>query len=75
MTARPAKAPRPPMLTVAQAADMLGVDPRQIYHWISAGLLACTRYPTRDGGPNGPIKLEPADVEAFRNRYRQEAAS
>ena len=75
MTARPPKTPRPPLLTVAQAADILGVDPRQIYHWISQGVLGCTRYPTRNGDPGGPVRLEPADVEDFRTRYRQQAAT
>ena len=75
MTARPPKTPRPPLLTAAQAADILGVDPRQIYHWINAGILAAVRYPTRNGDPNGPVRIEPADVEAFRDRHRQEAAT
>lgn len=73
MTARPPRQPRPPMLTVAQAADELGVDPRQVYHWIAAQLLACVRYPTRSGEANGPMRIAPADVEAFKKRYYQPA--
>lgn len=65
----------PRMLTAAQAAGRLGVDPRQVYHWIAAGLLAVERYPTRTGEPNGPIRIDPAEVDAFRARYRQPATS
>lgn len=74
MTARLPKAPRPP-LTVAQAADELGVDARTVYYWIQSGALACVRYPGTRPERQGAIRIEPADVEAFRTRHRQETAS
>lgn len=72
MTARQHRAPP---LTVAEAAAQLGVDTRQVYHWISAGLLGCTQYPTRVGEPNGKKMVDQADVDAFRARYRQAATA
>ena len=76
MTARPPRAaPRPVMLTVAQAADRLGVDPRQVYHYAAAGLLTAVRYPTRNGQRNGPLRIEEAAVDAFIAQHRQAAVS
>lgn len=73
MTARAPRQPRPAvMLTVAEAAERLGVDPRQVYHWAAAGLIACVRYPTRHGDPDGPVRIEAAAVEAFIAAHRQE---
>jgi len=63
------------MLTVAQAAERLGFDdPRQVYHYISAGLLAAVRYPTRNGGPNGPLRIAETDLDAFIAAHRQAAS-
>ena len=74
MTARAPRQPRPAvMLTVAQAAERLGVDPRQVYHYIAAGLLAAVRYPTRHGRPGGPLRIEETAVDAFIAGHRQEA--
>ena len=76
MTARPPRQPRPAvMLTVAQAADRLGVDPRQVYHWAAAGLIACVRYPTRHGQRAGPLRIEAAAVDAFIAEHRQAATA
>lgn len=76
MTARPPRAPRPAMLTVAQAAERLGFDdPRQVYHYIAAGLLTAVRYPTRDGRPGGPLRIEESAVEAFIKEHRQAATA
>ena len=65
MTARPPRAPQPAMLTVAQAADRLGIHRQQVYAYIYNGLLRATQYPTRTGKPNGPLRIDPADVERF----------
>ena len=75
MTARPPRQPRPAvMLTVAQAADRLGFDdPRQVYYYISAGLLAAVRYPPRNGRGGGPLRIEETAVDAFIAGHRQEA--
>jgi len=63
------------MLKVAETADRLGVDPREVYHYISAGLLAAVRYPTRTGQPGGPLRVEEAAVDAFIAEHRQEATA
>lgn len=59
------------MLTVAEAADRLRVDPRQVYRWVNRGMLAAIRYPTRKGDPDGAIRLDAADIDAFIERHRQ----
>jgi predicted site-specific integrase-resolvase len=73
------KSPRPaaePMLTAAQAATRLGVDPRQVYHYIAAGLIApVVRLPTRNGDPDGPLRIEESVVEAFIAAHRQPATA
>ena len=71
MTARPPRAAKAAMLTVAQAAGRLGVDPREVYHWISAGLLPAVRYPTRNGGGGGPVRVAETDVDAFIAAHRR----
>ena len=70
-----ARAAKPAPLTVAQAADRLGVHRNHVYQWISAGLIASVRYPSRNGGPGGPLRIEEAEIERFLARHRQEAAS
>lgn len=73
MTARPARAKRAAMLTVAQAAERLGFDDyRQVYPYLHAGLLPYTRYPSpRNGGKPGPIRIAETDVDAFIKEHRR----
>lgn len=67
-----ARAVKPPPLTVAQAAERLGVSDRQVYHWIKAGTLSHVRYPTRTGSP-GELRVEEDAIGAFLSAHRQEA--
>lgn len=70
---RPAAA-TPSPLTVAEAAERLGVHRTHVYHWIAAGLIATVRYPTRNGDPDGPLRIEEPAVEAFIADHRQPAS-
>ena len=54
------------MLTPAEAAGLLGLSPRAVYDLIAAGLLPCYRM----GAGRGAIRLEPADVEAYKASCR-----
>lgn len=61
-------------LTVAQAAERLGLRRNQTYDLIYAGKLAHLRYPSRGSG-EGPIRVEPAEVDRFKAACRRPATS
>ena len=63
------------MLTVPQAADELGIDASQLYRYVQMRLIACVQYPSRNGSSGGPIRIDPAEVDAFKKRYQQQAAT
>jgi excisionase family DNA binding protein len=53
------------MLTVKQVADQLGLSPRQVYNLIDAGKITYHRYPDREGGEDGAIRVRQSEVERF----------
>ena len=53
------------MLTVGEAADQLGVDRSQIYHWIRNGRLPSVQYPGRTGSDRGPRRIRQTAVDKF----------
>jgi excisionase family DNA binding protein len=67
MTRQPA---RPVLLTVAEAATQLALNPRQVYRLMDSGELRSVRYPGRGNAP-GPRRLRQADVDAFIERCTQ----
>jgi excisionase family DNA binding protein len=53
------------MLTVGEAADLLGVDRSQVYHWIRSGRLPSLQYPGRTGSDRGPRRIRQSAVDKF----------
>lgn len=51
-------------LTVQEVADVLGVAPKSVLRWVYDGDLTAYRY----GRGRGIIRIEPADLRAFRTR-------
>lgn len=57
-----------PLLRVAEAAQMLGIDPRQVYDAIERGELPVSRAET------GGIRLTRPDLEAYQAAHRPSAS-
>lgn len=72
MSPRPAA--KPPPVTVAQAAEQFGVDRDTVYTWIKAGHLASLGYPGT-GARSGPIRIEQAEIDRFKDACRRPATS
>lgn len=51
-------------LSVQEVADALDVAPKSVLRWIYSGELTAYRY----GRGRGIIRIEPADLRAFRTR-------
>jgi len=62
------------LLTVIQAADVLGISRRQLYNLINAGEITTIRIPSRTGN-TGEHRIEPQVIEDFKNRHRQVATT
>jgi len=68
MTAKRQQAPKPePLLTVAQAAELLGCWPQAVYNLINTRQIACVR------PPGIGTRLRPAVVEQFIKDHEQPA--
>ncbi|MFO0845494.1 MAG: helix-turn-helix domain-containing protein [Gemmataceae bacterium] len=59
------------MLTVAQAAERIGVSDSLIYEWCGAGLLPHYRFGRP--GKRGKVMIEEADLDRFLAACRHEA--
>jgi excisionase family DNA binding protein len=57
------------LLTLQQAADVVGLTPRQVHRSAKAGKI--TYY--KPGGPTGRLMFDPADLQAFLDSVRIEA--
>lgn len=68
----PRQAPRPALVTVAEAARQMSTDDRQVYRYIYDGLLAHVRLPSRGNG-NGRIRIEQSELDKFIAGCRQAA--
>jgi hypothetical protein len=73
MMARAAE--RPKVVTVAEAAFQLSLDPRQVYGLIYAGHLTPVRLPSRNGNGGGPVRIEQAEIDQFIASHRHPATS
>jgi len=58
-------------LTTAQAAKKIGISRRYLYELIGAGEIETIRLPS--GGSRPEHRIEPAEIERFRDRNRQRA--
>lgn len=61
--------PRPldePMISVREAAELLGVDRKTVYKWIDAGILRAFELPA----DRRLIRLDRRDVAEIRNTIR-----
>jgi len=56
-------------LSVQQIAAMEGVSDDTVRRWIATGALQCWEYP--GSGKEVIVRVDPADLEAFRSRYRR----
>ena len=73
---RPRQQPPPePLITVTQAARLLGgVSRDYIYQLIYSGQLACVRLPSTTGTRAGRILIRPAVMDRFIKDHEQPAA-
>ena len=60
----------PPLLSVVQAAEVLGITRRYMYELISAGEITTIRLPSRNGN-TGEHRIERAELDSFIERHRQ----
>lgn len=54
-----------PLLTKSEAADFLGIRPRTLDDWRTAGAIACVERP-------GYVRFLRTDLEDFLQRHRRE---
>ncbi|HEY5397844.1 MAG TPA: hypothetical protein VIL16_20850 [Trebonia sp.] len=62
------------LLGTVRAAKRLGVSRRKFMELIAAREIATIRIPRRNGTP-GDHRIEPAELERFKDRYRQSASA
>lgn len=64
------------LLNCRQAAAKLGISRRMLYELIYQGKIATIRIPSsRTPGKDGEHRIEPAELERFKDRNRQRRAS
>ena len=57
-----------PLLRPAEVQALLGVSRRWVYQAAQDGRLPCVRL----GGPDGPLRFKPDDLDAFIDQYPNE---
>lgn len=62
------------LLGTVRAAQKLGISRRKLMELIAAGEIETIRLPSRNGGVN-EHRIEPAEIERFKDRYRQRATA
>lgn len=62
------------LLTTKQAAVRLGISRRHLYNLIYAREIETIRIPSTKGN-QGEHRIEPAELERFKDRYRQPATA
>jgi len=63
-----------PLLRVVQAAAQLGISRRKLMELIASRDIATIRIPSKNGGVR-EHRIEPAEIERFKDRYRQSASA
>lgn len=61
------------LLGTVRAAARLGISRRKLMELIAAGEIATIRLPSKNGGLN-EHRIEPAEIERFKDRYRSAAS-
>jgi excisionase family DNA binding protein len=61
----------PPLLSIAQAAEVLGVTRRYMYDLVYAGEVATVRLPSSKSGKDGAHRIERAELDGFIEKHRQ----
>jgi excisionase family DNA binding protein len=62
------------LLNTKEAADKLGISRRHLYNLIYAGQIETIRIPSVNGN-DGEHRIEPAEIERFKDRHRQRATA
>jgi excisionase family DNA binding protein len=62
------------LLTTTQAAQRLGVSRRYFYYLIQRGLITTIRLPSM-GGSKPEHRVEPSEIERFKDENRRAAAT
>lgn len=62
------------LLTTQEAAGRLKISRRLLYEYISAGEITTIRLPSRTGA-EGEHRIEPAEIERFKQRHTQAATA
>jgi hypothetical protein len=62
------------MLGTVRAAKRLGISRRKLMELIASGEIVTIRIPRRNGNP-GDHRIELAEIERFKDRYRQSASA
>jgi hypothetical protein len=63
-----------PLLKVVQAATQLGLSRRKLMELIAAREIETIRIPSKNGGVR-EHRIEPAELQRFKDRYRQPASA
>lgn len=71
MTQPTTEAAKPPMLTVDEAADQLGISREKLYGLMRDGEIAYVLFPP--GNKQSARRIEQSELDAFKDRYRQRA--
>ena len=69
-----AAARRPQLVTVAQAAEQLGMSATKVYELLYQGLLASVEIPS-ENGRRSTRRIEQAAIDAFIDRHRVTSGS
>jgi excisionase family DNA binding protein len=62
------------MLKVTQACRKLGLSRRKLMELIASGDIATVRIPSKNGGVR-EHRIEPEEIERFKDLYRQRGAA
>jgi hypothetical protein len=60
------------LVSVAKAADMLGLSRRAAYYLVSSEELPSIQYPSRSGKKDGPIRVRTSEIEKFLKRSERQ---
>lgn len=63
------------LLRVVQAAAKLGVSRRKFMELIYTGQIETIRIPSKTSGKPYEHRIEPAEIERFKDRHRQPATA
>jgi excisionase family DNA binding protein len=53
------------LLSVTQAAPLLGISRRAAYYLIKEGVIPGHQYPSRSGNASGPLRIRRSEIDRF----------